>query len=145
MKNLKIVLIVVILVAIIGIFPILLYIQTSNATSVVNNTNCRKLTGVGEYFSNIASDPNATQEIKDNAANMVDASQKMLKYKDMTFGVLVIYLSLVIDVLLFVFGMFLKKSVSDSKIGVCMICSSLLGFTSTVYILISTILSSVNV
>lgn len=76
---------------------------------------------------------------------MVDASQKMLKYKDMTFGVLVIYLSFVIDVLSFVFGMFLKKSVSDSKIGVCMICSSLLGFTSTAYILISTILSSVNV
>lgn len=93
-----------------------MYIQTLNATSVVNNTNCRKLTGVGEYFSNIASDPNATQEIKDNAANMVDASQKMLKYKDMTFGVLVIYLSFVIDVLLVVFGMFLKKQYQILKL-----------------------------
>ena len=131
------------MVAIIGIIPIILYNQASNATNAVNKVDGTEMVGISGYFNKIASDSNATQEIKDNAANMVDVSHQMLKYKSITYGILVIYLSVIVDVLLLVFGTFLKKSVAQSKIGMCMICSGILGMISTGIILISTILASV--
>ena len=131
------------MVAIIGIIPIILYNQASNATNAVNKVDGTEMVGISGYFNKIASDSNATQEIKDNAANMVDVSHQMLKYKSITYGILVIYLSVIVDVLLLVFGTFLKKSVVQSKIGMCMICSGILGMISTGIILISTILASV--
>ena len=143
MKAVKNILVVIILVAIIGIIPIILYNQTSNATSAVNKVDGTEMVGISGYFNKIASDSNATQEIKDNAANMVDVSHQMLKYKSITYGILVIYLSVIVDVLLLVFGTFLKKSVVQSKVGMCMICSGILGMISTGIILISTILASV--
>lgn len=120
-----------------------MYNQTSNATNAVNKVDGTEMVGISGYFNKIASDSNATQEIKDNAANMVDVSHQMLKYKSITYGILVIYLSVIVDVLLLVFGTFLKKSVAQSKIGMCMICSGILGMISTGIILISTILASV--
>ena len=144
-KIVKNILVVIILVAIIGIIPIILYNQASNATNVVNKVDGTEMVGISGYFNKIASDSNTTQEIKDNAANMVDVSHQMLKYESTTYGILVIYLSVIVDVLLLVFGMFLKKSVAQSKIGVCMICSGILGMISTGFILISTILTSVSV
>ena len=116
---------------------------TKNATNAVNKVDGTEMVGISGYFNKIASDSNATQEIKDNAANMVDVSHQMLKYKSITYGILVIYLSVIVDVLLLVFGTFLKKSVAQSKIGMCMICSGILGMISTGIILISTILASV--
>ena len=142
-KTVKNILVVIILVAIIGIIPIILYNQASNATNAVNKVDGTEMVGISGYFNKIASDSNATQEIKDNAANMVDVSHQMLKYKSITYGILVIYLSVIVDVLLLVFGTFLKKSAAQSKIGMCMICSGILGMISTGIILISTILASV--
>ena len=143
-KIVKNILVVIILVAIIVIIPIILYNQASNATNVVNKVDGTEMVGISGYFNKIASDSNTTQEIKDNAANMVDVSHQMLKYKSITYGILVIYLSVIVDVLLLVFGTFLKKSVAQSKIGMCMICSGILGMISTGIILISTILASVS-
>lgn len=143
-KIVKNILVVIILVAIIVIIPIILYNQASNATNVVNKVDGTEMVGISGYFNKIASDSNTTQEIKDNAANMVDVSHQMLKYKSITYGILVIYLSVIVDVLLLVFGTFLKKSVAQSKIGMCMICSGILGMISTGIILISTILASIS-
>lgn len=145
MKAAKNILITIVLVVIVGIIPIVLYNQTSNTTKVLDKVDGTEMNGASGYFSKIASDPDATQEITNNAANMLDASNKVLKYKNTTYGILVIYLSFAVDILLLIFGIFLKKSVSQSKIGICLICSSILGLLSTGFILISTILNSASV
>lgn len=145
MKIVKNILIIVILVAIVGIIPILMYNKTSNTTTVLDKVEGTGMVGVSGYFSKIASDSNSTQEIKDNASKMVKSTNKIIEFKNKTYGMLVIYLSIIVDLLLLVFGMFLKKSASESKIGFCMVCSSILGIISTAYILISTIITNVAV
>ena len=70
-KIVKNILVVIILVAIIGIIPIILYNQASNATNVVNKVDGTEMVGISGYFNKIASDSNTTQEIKDNAINIV--------------------------------------------------------------------------
>ena len=145
MKIVKNILIIVILVAIVGIIPILMYNKTSNTTTVLDKVEGTGMVGVSGYFSKIASDSNSTQEIKENASKMVESTNKIIEFKNKTYGMLVIYLSIIVDLLLLVFGMFLKRSASESKIGFCMVCSGILGIISTAYILISTIITNVAV
>lgn len=143
MKTLKFVLITLIIVSITGIMPFLLYKTTTNTELFLDEVDGTQLKGIAGYFVKIAIDENATLEIKQNAANMLQSSTNILKYKNASYNKLVIYLSLVLNIFTISLGIILKKINSKKLLGNSFIVAGILSLLFSIFILITTVLNIV--